>query len=204
MFMQVIHGHVTDPKKAYEALDQWDRELAPTATGWLGTTAGVTADGHLVVLARFESREAAQSNSHRPEQDQWWTAVSKNFTGEATFVDSSDVMLDITGEPDKAGFVQVMQGRVTDPKQAREAMSQEDMTDEWAAFRPDVIGTVQAFHADCTFVMAIYFTSEADAREGEKKEPPAAIKEQMAKMDALSDGPPTFYDLRKPKMYTAR
>lgn len=204
MFMQVIHGHVTDPKKATEALDKWERELAPTATGWLGTTAGVTDDGHLVVLARFESRAAAQSNSDRPEQDQWWTALSKNFTGEATFLDSSELVLDITGQPDKAGFVQVMQGRVKDPQEARKVMSQDDMSEEWASFRPDVLGTVQSFMADGTFVMAIYFTSEADAREGEKKEPPAAIKEQMAKMDALSDGPPTFYDLRKPKMYTAR
>jgi hypothetical protein len=31
--------------------------------------------------------------------------------------------------------------------------------------------------------MAMYFTSEADAREGERKEPPEALKAQMDEME---------------------
>jgi hypothetical protein len=73
--------------------------------GWLGTTAGVTEDGRFIELARFESEQAARRNSDRPEQDQWWTETSKLFTGAATFKDSSDVTVDVTVDPDDAGFV---------------------------------------------------------------------------------------------------
>ena len=34
--------------------------------------------------------------------------------------------------------------------------------------------------------MALYFTSEAAAREGERKEPPPELKAQMEEMDALN------------------
>src|SRR6266545_3074850 len=133
MFVQVIQGQVSDAGQARAALDRWARELAPGANGWLGTTAGVTEDGRFIALARFESEEAARANSDRPEQDQWWTETAKLFTGEATFKDSSDVTLDITGDPDNAGFVQIIQGRGSDPERARALMAQDSA--EWAAFR---------------------------------------------------------------------
>jgi hypothetical protein len=203
MFMQVIHGHVTDAEKAHQALDRWASELAPGATGWLGTTAGVTEDGTLVVLARFESAADARRNSDRPEQDQWWTALSKNFTGEATFFDSSDVVVDTNGDPDRAGFVQVIKGRVTDPARARALMGRDD-SGEWEQYRPDVIGSVQAGDDSGAYFMAIYFTSEAAAREGESKEPPQRMKDQMAEMERLTAEPPTFYDLKDPWLYAPR
>ena len=43
--------------------------------------------------------------------------------GEVTFRDSSDVTVDFTGDPDTACFVQVMQGRGSDPERARELMA---------------------------------------------------------------------------------
>jgi hypothetical protein len=49
-------------------LDRWVKQLVPGAEGWLGSTAGLTEDGRLVALARFETGEAAQHNSDRPEQ----------------------------------------------------------------------------------------------------------------------------------------
>ena len=119
MFVQVIQGQVSDAGQARAALDRWVQELAPGAIGWLGSTAGVTEDGRFIELARFESEEAARRNSERPEQDQWWTETSKLFTGEATFRDSSDVTVDVNGDPDNARFVQVMQGRGSDPDRAR-------------------------------------------------------------------------------------
>ena len=110
MFVQVITGKVTDAAAVRTALDRWLEELAPGATGWLGSTAGVTADGRLVALARFESEEAARRNSDRPEQGQWWAETAKLLDGEATFRDSTSVMPDVRGDPDQAEFVQVMQG----------------------------------------------------------------------------------------------
>jgi hypothetical protein len=202
MFVQVIQGQVADAGKLRAALDRWAEELAPEATGWLGSTAGVTEDGRFIALARFESEEAARRNSDRPEQDTWWTEAAKLLTGEATFKDSSDVTVDVTGEPDDAGFVQVIQGRGTDPDRARELMAQD--SSEWAAFRPDIIGSVAVGHEGGAYTMAIYFTSEAAAREGERKEPPPELKAQMDEMAALSVGEPEFFDLKQPWLYSPR
>lgn len=200
MFVQVIQGQVADPEQVHAALDRWSQQLAAGAPGWLGSTAGVTADGQFVALARFESPESARRNSDRPEQDQWWTETSKLFTGEVTFRDSSDVTADLAGDPDEAGFVQVMQGRSSDPDRARELMAQDP--DQWAAFRPDVIGSVAVGHEGGAYTMAMYFTSEQAAREGERKEPPPELKALMEEMNQLMTGEPEFLDLRQPWLYS--
>ena len=202
VFVQVIQGQVTDPGKVRAAFDRWAQELAPGATGWLGSTAGVTEDGRFIALARFESEQAARRNSDRPEQDRWWAETSKLFTGQASFKDSSDVTVDLTGDPDAAGFVQVMQGRGSDPERARELMSQDSAA--WAAFRPDVVGSVAVGHEGGAYTMAMYFTSEAEAREGERKEPPLELKAQMEEMQQLSIGEPEFFDLKQPWLYAPR
>jgi hypothetical protein len=200
MFVQVIRGQVTDREQVHAALNRWSEQLAPGALGWLGSTAGVTEDGRFVALARFESEEAARRNSARPEQDQWWMETSKLFTGEVTFRDSSDVTVDVHGDPGEARFVQVMQGRGSDPERARELMAQNP--GDWAAFRPDVIGSVAAGHEGGAYTMAMYFTSEQAAREGERKEPPPQLKAQMEEMNQLSIGEPEFLDLQQPWLYS--
>jgi hypothetical protein len=202
VFVQVIQGQAADAGRLRAALDRWAQEVAPGATGWLGSTAGVTGDGRFIALARFESEQAARRNSDRPEQDRWWTETAKLLTGEATFRDSSDVTLDLTGNPDDAGFVQVIQGHGSDPDRARELMAQ-DSTD-WAAFRPEILGSVAVGHEGGAYTMAIYFTSEAAAREGERKEPPPELKAQMDEMAALSVGEPEFFDLTQPWLYSPR
>jgi hypothetical protein len=202
MFVQVIQGQVSDPGQVRAALDRWAEELAPGADGWLGSTAGVTDDGRFIAVARFETEEAARRNSDRPEQDRWWSETSQLFTGQATFKDSNDVVVDVTGEPDDAGFVQVMQGRGSDPDRARELMGQDSA--EWAAFRPDVLGSVAVGHEGGAYTMVIYFTSEEEAREGERKEPPPELKAQMDEMAALSIGEPEFFDLKQPWLYSPR
>jgi hypothetical protein len=202
MFVQVIQGQVEDAAKARAALDRWAQELAPDATGWLGSTAGVTEDGRFIALARFESEEAARRYCGRPEQDAWWTETARLFSGQATFKDSSNVIVDVIGEPDEAGFVQVMQGRGSDPDRARELMSQDSSA--WVEFRPDIIGSVAVEHEGGAYTMAIYFTSEEAAREGERKEPPPELKAEMEEMNALSIGEPEFFDLRQPWLYSPR
>jgi hypothetical protein len=200
MFVQVIQGHVTDAEQAHAAFDRWMEELAPEASGWLGTTAGVTEDGRLIALARFESADAARRNSESPTQDKWWHDFSSVLTGDATFHDTEDVMLDVHGEPDTAGFVQVMQGKGSNPERARELMAADP--EEWAAFRPDVVASVAAMYGDGDYTMAMYFTSEADARAGEQKEPPEKLKAQMDELNSLAAGPPEFFDLKQPWFYS--
>ena len=200
MFVQVIQGKVSDAAAVRARMDTWMKELAAGADGWLGSTAGVTDDGDFVALARFESEEAARRNSDRPEQTAWWEETAKLFEGEPTFLESTDVDVDTPGDPDRAGFVQVMQGRTSQPDRARELMAS-DPTD-WAGFRPEILGTVTANHDDGRWTMVIYFTSEAEAREGEKKEPPEEVATLMKVLDALSVGEPTFLDLRDPWLHS--
>jgi hypothetical protein len=199
VFVQVIQGQVADAEQLRAAMDRWAQELAPGAIGWLGTTAGVTEDGRFIALARFQSQEAARRNSDRPEQDRWWAETAELFTGEATFNDSSDVTVDLTGDPDAAGFVQVIQGRGSDPDRARELMGQD--SSEWAAFRPEILGSLAVSHEGGAYTMAVYFTSEAAAREGERKEPPPELQAQMQEMAALGVGEPEFFDLTQPWLY---
>jgi len=200
MFVQVIRGRVADPEQVHAAFDAWSRQLAPDAPGWLGSTAGVTEDGRFIALARFESEDAARRNEHRPEQSQWWQETSKLFSGDVAFRDSNDVIADVHGDPDNAGFLQVMEGRGTDPERARELMAQNP--DEWAEFRPDMIGSLAMGHGGGAYTMAMYFSSEQAAREGERKEPPPMLKAQMEEMDKLSVGETEFLDLRQPWLYS--
>jgi len=196
MFVQVIQGRTSDPEALSAAVNRWMEELAPGATGWLGTTGGVTEDGRAIAMVRFESEDAARRNSERPEQDQWWADTEKLYDGGATIRSSNDVTVDVQGDPDQAGFVQIMQGRGTDPDRARELMTQD--SDKWAAFRPDVIGSVAIGHEVGAYTMVMYFTSEAEAREGERKEIPPELQAQMEEMNKLSVGEPEFFDLKQP------
>jgi hypothetical protein len=202
MFVQVIRGQVAEPEQVREAMDRWVRELAPGASGWLGSTAGVAPDGRFVAFARFESAEAARRNSDRPEQGAWWAEVSKAFTGDVTFVDSEDIVTDLVGDPDRAGFVQVLSGRATDPRRAREIM--ESSRGQSRDFRPEILGSLNVMTDDGSFTMAIYFTSEQEAREGERKEPPPELAAQMEELNSLAAGPLEFLDLRTPWLSSPR
>ena len=195
MFAQIIRGKVSDPDAVRPVVDRWMKELGPTANGWLGSTSGITDDNEVFVLVRFESEDAARANSDRPEQGEWWSEMEKLFDGEPTFQDSNDVQIDTFGDPNAAGFVQVMTGQVTDPHRAKQLMAdQPDMQ----ALRPDILGSVSVGQDGGKWTMVIYFTSEAEAREGEAKEMPPEALEAMEEMQSLSVGQPEFLDLKTP------
>jgi len=199
MFAQVIEGRTSNPEALLAAMDRWKAELEPGSIGWLGSTMGVTEDGRTVAVARFESAEAAERNSQRPEQSRGWEETRRLYDGEVTFLDSEDVTLDLSGDPDQAGFVQVMQGRVTDANRAKEVMAQIP-GDVMAAHRPDVLGSVVIGFPDGAWTQVIYFTSEAEARENEHKEPPKEFQAFIAELDAISKGEQIFFDLRNPQL----
>src|SRR4051812_26826967 len=190
MFAQVIQGRTSDPEIIRTATDRWVQELSPGAAGWLGSTAGVTDDGRFVVVVRFESADAARRNSERPEQGRWWEATSSAFQ-DVTFLDSDDVLVELTGDPERAEFVQVMQGRVTDAERARKIMA-ELPPDVRAKYRPDVLGAVMIGADDGRWTQVVYFTSEEAARAGEQQEPPAEMVEAMQEMGSLSVGETQF------------
>ena len=167
MFVQVIQGRAGDAAGLRRQFDRWREEVQPGAVGYLGSTFGVTKDGEAIGIARFESAEAAARNSDRPEQSAWWSETEKFFTGPVTFHNADDVDTFLAGGSDAAGFVQVMQGRVTDLARAKELEAKANET--MPTVRPDVIGSVRARYGDGEFTEVVYFTSEAEARAGEAK-----------------------------------
>jgi hypothetical protein len=202
MFIQVIEGRVSDAGGLKASFDRWLEELAPGSIGWLGTTAGVTDDGAFIALARFESEETARRNSDRPEQDRWWSETAKLFSGEATFRDCTDTVTFGGGGSDDAGFVQVIQGRVRDVARLRSLNEQSEAA--WRDFRPEVIGGTVALHGQGGFTNAVYFTTEAEAREGERKEPPPELKALWEEEQSLYEGELTYFDLRDPWLASPR
>ena len=100
------------------------------------------------------------------------------------------------GDPDQAGFVQVIRQKVTDPDRVRELMKTD--VDEFRDFRPDLLGTLTAVHDDGVTTTVAYFTSEEEARAGERKEPPAEMMAAMEQMQELSVGEAEYFDLKDP------
>lgn len=185
MFIQVITGTTSDRDGLRRQFDRWQTELRGGANGYLGSTGGVTDDGRLFMAARFESEEAARSNSAREEQGAWWAETEK-FIENATFQDSVEVTTMGGGGSNDAGFVQVMRGRITDKEKAPALMAQfAELLPTLAEQRPDIIGDVTVIHSDGTYSDILYFTSEAEAREGEKKEPPAEMQAMFGEYMAV-------------------
>ena len=170
MFVQLIEGRTSDPAALHRRLEVWQAELMPGATGYLGSTGGCTSDGSCILIARFESREAAQRNSDRPEQGAWWAETEKCFDGPVAFHDTEDIELMTHGGVDDAHFVQVMDGHVADETRAKQLDRQSD--DLLTKMRPDLLGSLTAYYGDDEFTEVAYFTSEAAARDGESAEMP--------------------------------
>jgi hypothetical protein len=198
MFIQVITGKVSDRDAVQRLGARWNEELRPGADGFLGATIGITADGRLVNAARFESRAAAEANSQRPEQGEWWTELEKCFAEPPRFRESEDVLVYEHGDLDSAGFVQVMEGRLLDVDRARSfARETEAML---ATERPELLGDMQVIYPDGTCTDFAYFTSEAAAREGESKQPSAEAKAAMQQMDEIWQID-QYLDIREPWLF---
>jgi hypothetical protein len=198
MFVQVIEGRVSDPEALQSQLDKWRSDVAPGAPGWLGATSGTTEDGRSIAIVRFESEDAARQNEKRPEQDAWWSETAKVFDGEPTFSESNEVEVDQSGDPGEAGFVQVMRGQTSDPDRAREIMSDDSI--DWRSMRPEILAMVTINEPDQRWTNVIYFTNEADAREGEAKPMPAEAQAMMEELMSLSVGDVQYFDLKTPRL----
>jgi hypothetical protein len=197
MFVQVIQGRTTDAAALRAQWEQWDRDLKPTARGFLGATAGITADGEFIALVRFEDEATARANSDRAEQGAWWTETSQHLDA-PLFHDCTLVDLLHDGGSDDAGFVQVIQGQVADVDKARQL--DRAMEEQLRAVRPDVLGGIVAWHPqNGRFTNAVYFTSEAEARAKEQESATAPEAEQYrTAYQAISAAEPTYLDITDP------
>jgi hypothetical protein len=200
MFVQVMTGTTCDPDALHERLEIWKRDLQPGAIGYMGSTSGCTSDGDVIMLARFEDRAAAQSNSDRPEQGRWWEETAKCFDGPVTFHDTEDVELASNGDLERATFVQVMEGTVAD--RARAMAIEREMVTVLSDMRPDVLGHLTAYFEDDQFDDFVYFTSEAEARAAESAQLPSGVRAQMEEMNKVARID-RYIDLTQPWMIDA-
>jgi hypothetical protein len=197
MFVQLIEGRARDAAGIKRLTEQWQQDLAPGAAGYLGSTGGVTADGKAIAIARFESEASARANSDRPEQSAWWAEMSKHYDGDPSFTESTDVDEFLGGGSNDAGFVQVMKSTGVD--RARIAKMDEQFA-QFAPTRSDLLGAVRVWTGPDSCVEFIYFTSEADARAGEKQEVPAELQGMMEEADEVMKNT-EYLDLTDPILH---
>lgn len=195
MFVQIIEGRTSDAKALMDHGEQWQQDVRPGAIGYLGITAGVTADGRSITIARFEDEAAARANSERPEQTAWWEGMAKLFDGEPTFSESSDVTEWMGGGSDDAGFVQVMKSTGVDRAKVEEM---DKVFESYTHLRPDLLGGLRIWTGADTCVDVAYFTSEADARAGEKAEMPDEVQQLMGDFEGM--GETEYLDLTEPHL----
>lgn len=176
MFIQIIQGKTTRQQECRDTLERWLRDLSPGADGWLGGTYGFTDDDQLMAIVRFESRDAAAANAARPEQGAWWAEMEAVFDGPVEFHDCDDVTLLMDGGSDDAGFVQIIRGRVEDPKTLKAMLADTSALHE---MRPEILGGTLAIDADGTFTETVAFSDEESARRGEQMEMPDDVREAM-------------------------
>lgn len=199
MFVQVIEGKVSDKAGLHRQMDRWQADVRPGAVGFLGSTGGVTDDGVSFAIARFESAAAAKANSERAEQSQWWAETEKCFAGPVSFTDSEDIEEFLGGGSNDAGFVQVMKTAAGPGRTVVHDLDKE-FEKHAGTWRPDLIGGVRVWTGETSTVEVNYFTSEAEARANENKEPPpelAALFSKYADVIANTE----FLDLRDPWLY---
>ncbi|HVL89316.1 MAG TPA: hypothetical protein VM841_03670 [Actinomycetota bacterium] len=178
MFVQIIRAKVADADGINSA---WQEQRDATAEGFLGATGGITTKGELLIAARFENRELAMKNSASEEQTARWNQLEKMLAGPAEFLESEDVDMPKEGSGD-AGFVQMMRATVKDRK-AYEAI--EEKFDQFAGLRPDLIGHMTVWLPGNRIHIVDWFTTEAEARAGEKKEMPAEMQALFAEWQSL-------------------
>jgi hypothetical protein len=198
MFIQVIQGRATNPPGIRRDLGRWQRQLAPGADGWLGSTTGITEDGWSIAVVRFASEEQARRNSDRPEQREWWRDASQHLAG-VVFHDAPKVHTYRDGGSDQAGFVQIIQGHTDDmERMLRLGRDQEQVQGREA---PHVLGMTVGEHADQPgdFTQTVYFTSEQDARRDEQERSAEADQPGLTELGDLVANL-RYFDLRDPQM----
>lgn len=197
MFVQVIEGRTKDPGGILEQGERWQREVRPGAIGYLGVTAGVTADGRTIAIVRFEDEASARANSARPEQAKWFEGMAKLYDGEPAFTESTDVTEWMGGGSNDAGFVQVMKSTGVDRATVEKMDAAfEPFTDQ----RPDLLGGLRIWTGRDSCFDVAYFRSEKEARQGEQTELPAEMKELMSDFEGAGMGETEYLDLTDPQL----
>jgi hypothetical protein len=195
VFIRIMRGRVVDGAGTRFELARWRQELSAGTPGWRRLTAGVTDDGEVVTVLRYGDEEAARRSGERPQQAAWRASVERQLAGRATWYDCPVVNVMKAGDEADAGFVQVMQGRLVDPVRLAAMRAEVEQTLRERA--PHVLGVTVAEHADGVgFTEVTYFTSEREARAGERQMP-VEMAVQLGTVRSYMEGL-EFLELRDP------
>ena len=197
MFVQVVEGRTSNPGGVMEHGERWQREVRPGAIGYLGVTAGVTAEGRTIAIVRFEDEASARANAERPEQTAWFESMAKLYDGEPSFTESSDVTEWMGGGSNDAGFVQVMKSTGVDRAQVEKM---DAAFESFAGQRPDLLGGLRIWTGPDSCIDVAYFTTEEEARKGEQAEMPDEIKKLMSEFEG-GMGDVEYLDLTNPQLH---
>ena len=195
MFVQIVEGRTSKAKAFIEQGERWQTDVRPKATGFLGVTAGVTDDGRTIAVVRFEDEAAARATEQVPEQSAWAEAMQALYDGPPTFTESSDTTVWMGGGSNDAGFVQVMKSTGVDRAQVEKM---DEVFEPHTHLRPDILGGLRVWTAPDACIDVAYFTTEAEARNGEQAEMPEELRSQMEGFEGL--GQTEYFDLTEPHL----
>ncbi|MEO3785078.1 hypothetical protein ABGB12_17235 [Actinocorallia sp. B10E7] len=204
MFLQIIQAPAGDADALRAASYRWADKLGSTSVGWLGCTGGVTEEGVFFTAERFESEQKMWVESGRPGRRRWFSEIRAALTGDPVFTNCREVEV-FAPDPtaiDKAGLVQIVQGRVRDAALMRTLMR--SMEKEMFLHRQDMLGSTLAFHPDDGYTHLLYFTSEDDVADAELRETPPRIKSVMDAVYELNITMPSYHVLTSPWMHSRR
>jgi hypothetical protein len=195
VFIRIMRGRVADGAGTSFELTRWRQELSAGPPGWQRLTAGVTDDGHAVAVFRYDSEAAARRGGEGPQHGAWRASVERRLAGPAVWYDCPVVNVMKSGDEADAGFVQVMQGRLVDPVRLAAMRAEVERTLRERA--PHVLGVSVAEHADGVgFTEVTYFTSEREARAGDRQMP-VEMAVQLGTVRSYMEGL-EFLELRRP------
>ena len=161
MFVLTVEARTTTPDALRQDVFRWPADVGSSATGWLGNTAGVSADGDFVMMLRFQSEEASLITSDLPEYGRWWEVCARHLATKPTFLPSTNVIGILSGGSDEAAAVQITRGRAALSRIRGSVRQLESIAPDAPA---ELIGGIVAWHEDDRFTEALYFTSQAPAR----------------------------------------
>lgn len=199
MFVWVLEAKATDPGEVGRQLGRWTGEFGHSP-GYLGATGGVTDDSRFVLFVRWESEDAGNELLMRPEHIAWYDEFQRSFDGAVEFAETGDVTTHLAGGSDAAGFVQAM--KISGVDRQRVEAADREFENIAPHVRPDLIGGIRVWTAPDGFVEANYFTSEHDARTGERKDPPPEIAEALADFMAMMKDA-EYFDFTEPFLHSA-
>ncbi len=196
MFIRILRGRVVDGVAVRGELRRWSDELGPGLPGWQRLTGGVTDDGELVAVFRFDGEAAARSSGERSEQLAWQQSVERHLVGRPSWDDCPVVHMAKGGDDEDAGFVRVLHGRLADP--VRLAAMRDEVERTLRERAPHVLGVTFAEHADevGSFTEITYCTSEREALAAERQMP-VEVAVQLGTVRSYMEGL-TFMELRDP------